>query len=981
MSLKPDASVLPSSRELGAHAPTPSKASGSSVTIASSEPVAPVSIGDGWDRHPLRVAAVELPRLAGRPDLVDLLEGYRALTSKAGSLDGAGTAQRLEEVIRYAKRSFEIGLSGIEATSEQKRALRAYSLSMAEDAAERAHALKLKGLTERILYDLDRLIAKEPDATLKRFAAHRAVIFAAEAKLSLPAAMKELVLPESPPYAEWFKDGQLQVSYSIDDDGTTATTERAYFTERLGFTEQRLDERTFVYSKTADDGTPIRVRMTVGTSGADAHTKAFDAISRREADLVVYSGHAGHGTYAAESLKSAVKAPGAGQAGILLECWGSDNLPELHRFFPGAQFLGPTDKTTVGSDHDRFEALLEAFLERKSWSEIDDVLPGPGLFAWLFDEGPLNVPNDPEVLERERDLDDDGLKEATVHSYEGPPPVPPDRTFDVAYPANPATAIQPLRQVATNDFHENAASQVLGHLRAALDGASQTLQPLPAFSLGALEPGKAFVPAGGDPRAYRFIFNRETNKVVVQPSTAFGHASHRARANLLALELGFAVGQNSRLPFAQRSALGLTLYARARTPMASPPHAQWLEDVMVAQRYGLESFPPLPKGLSETQSIVDGNKDLAELSLQAPRPLPELRLPKGLTLAGSPTSRGTAERLLHALGLTGRVVAFYPHFGDDARTFAAVVADAGGQRSWLTVSSNEQHEVTQVTRGVVPARSVIRNEAARLLQVLEEEKGVDTSAARRRLGSEALDESAILALVLPIADAAFSSPPVKDARALRATASTLVELIGCLSTDERARSAAQRLVELFPGFDRMRVQESLASWVGSPGQLAYDDFDDRDARREAVEKRIEQRIAKGLSRAESLIEELAPAGRTAPFDPKGWFLAFEYSIAGADDQLLAGLVAKLGSPPRELFTLSTVRHLTGCSWSEASPDAITNVVRGDFSAGMRSFIEAAQKSESEVDWMLFERSLRAFKSARLLDDSQLRELVTLIRRG
>jgi subtilisin-like proprotein convertase family protein/tellurite resistance protein len=220
---------------------------------------------------------------------------------------------------------------------------------------------------------------------------------------ALPAGVRaqakdivEEIAPTSPPYDEWFANGNntLNVSWKTgsDEEFYPGTVE---LLKKQGFTAEGNEppRGPAVYSKkvTNDQGVETTLRIHMGINRSDI----FDPMDDKSFHIVGYDGHSNIGRNIPQSLRNAPDADGKKLIFYGL-CAGKDNLSRVRDRFGDAQVLTTFNSSYFNTREDNgrkvmtrsenFNVLMELVhgaAHRRGWNELNDNIKNNAiLYPW-----------------------------------------------------------------------------------------------------------------------------------------------------------------------------------------------------------------------------------------------------------------------------------------------------------------------------------------------------------------------------------------------------------------------------------------------------------------------------------------------------------------------------------------------------------------------------------------------------------------------
>ena len=236
------------------------------------------------------------------------------------------------------------------------------------------------------------------------------------AKLPLTGATGQIadqvrsqLLPDKPPYDEWFKGGKhtLEVRHYVMEDFWKAN--RSAYLKR-GFTIKQESPSRIEMTKQLVDPTGQNKTITANVTLVKGQDNVFRDMSNPDVNMVVYSGHAQLGGVVETSLPQAKGKMEGTKLVQLYQCRGKQTVGDVLARFPGAQ---ATATFSSSYDEDDVKVLTNTFdmiARRGSWADTRTQLRGDGL---LQTSKNYILPDDARVL-ASRDEDRDGRRDLTA---------------------------------------------------------------------------------------------------------------------------------------------------------------------------------------------------------------------------------------------------------------------------------------------------------------------------------------------------------------------------------------------------------------------------------------------------------------------------------------------------------------------------------------------------------------------------------------
>lgn len=197
----------------------------------------------------------------------------------------------------------------------------------------------------------------------------------------------ETLAPVSPPYDEWFSDGNSTINISWN----TGTE-----TEFFAGTRNMLEDDGFVVEGTNRDRPPITMSKAVEEDGVETTFRItikpnhgdtiFEHMDDESMHIVGYNGHSGFGRNVATSLENGTEESGK-KLIFYGVCAGKDNISRVREQYPDSQLLTTftssyfrtrTDPTTgqkvmnASEDVNALKLLMGGIAKRSSWENINE---------------------------------------------------------------------------------------------------------------------------------------------------------------------------------------------------------------------------------------------------------------------------------------------------------------------------------------------------------------------------------------------------------------------------------------------------------------------------------------------------------------------------------------------------------------------------------------------------------------------------------
>lgn len=230
-----------------------------------------------------------------------------------------------------------------------------------------------------MIYDLDRVLDKLPREI-------RAVASALMAEID----------PTSPPYEEWFKNGNttLKVDYSV---GNGFWDEELTDYVNRGFARTDNADGTVTLKKKLEHNgveTNVELKMYNGPAGI------FRKMNDPSTNIVVYSGHADYGRNVQRQLQGGAPQIGA-KAFFGLQCGGKGVHNDLLARYPNLQVVQSRNASYGGEDRNTFMNALDGIARRATWIDMSTENRRNNSDNYYY-------PSDTRFQKKAEDLDGDG---------------------------------------------------------------------------------------------------------------------------------------------------------------------------------------------------------------------------------------------------------------------------------------------------------------------------------------------------------------------------------------------------------------------------------------------------------------------------------------------------------------------------------------------------------------------------------------------
>lgn len=317
--------------------------------------------------------------------LISLRQAFNAANPELSRTNGfANKTQALQTRAAAAPLLLDLAKS-LDSSQPTQRALQEQALNAYLQLLEsEPHGLARNFM----IYDLDRAKGALPHS----------------ARPQIDTLMRE-VAPLTPPYEEWFKNGntKLKVDYYVGN-GFWEEEIDAYVSR--GFTKKENHDGTvtlkkpYTYERDLNDGSTQRIQTEVELTMHDGPQELFEKMNDPKTHMVVYSGHANYGREVPSHLRGAPEQAGA-KAFFLLQCGGKGVHDAVLERYPDLQVVSSKNSSYASQDHETFLNALEGISKRQPWSQISTQNTRRNSDNYYF-------PSDTLLAKRALDRDKDG---------------------------------------------------------------------------------------------------------------------------------------------------------------------------------------------------------------------------------------------------------------------------------------------------------------------------------------------------------------------------------------------------------------------------------------------------------------------------------------------------------------------------------------------------------------------------------------------
>ncbi len=269
-----------------------------------------------------------------------------------------------------------------------------------------------KKLQDQAVAQYLKMLDTEPHGQLRTFMLYDLD----RARPNLPAGVKPTVeklmrevAPLTPPYDEWFKNGntKLKLDYYVGDTFWDEET-KAY--QDAGFKRTDNPDGTATLSKHMEaerklnDGTTQKYVTDVEIVMHNGPSGMFDHVNDPSVAGIIYSGHADYGREVPSHLDGAPAMSGA-KVFFAQQCGGKGIQNALGEQYPDMQFVGSKNSSYGYQDRAMMLNTLDGISKRLPWSQIATQNASSNSDNYYF-------PSDTLISRRAQDHDHDGRVDA-----------------------------------------------------------------------------------------------------------------------------------------------------------------------------------------------------------------------------------------------------------------------------------------------------------------------------------------------------------------------------------------------------------------------------------------------------------------------------------------------------------------------------------------------------------------------------------------
>ncbi|MEW5853816.1 MAG: hypothetical protein AB2A00_33885 [Myxococcota bacterium] len=175
--------------------------------------------------------------------------------------------------------------------------------------------------------------------------------------------------PTTPPYDQWFKDGNNQLNVVCHTGGEFFQSEVDTW-KREGFKvvqEGDYSKPTILEKELRGDNgqvTKVQLKMFNGDHGT------FDDMDDPKTHVVAYSGHSGWGKNMPRQLRNAPEMAGDKKVLLIHQCCGQGITNKIRDKYPEADLVTTRYSSYEHEDHMAFKSFLDGVANRRSWDDI-----------------------------------------------------------------------------------------------------------------------------------------------------------------------------------------------------------------------------------------------------------------------------------------------------------------------------------------------------------------------------------------------------------------------------------------------------------------------------------------------------------------------------------------------------------------------------------------------------------------------------------
>ncbi len=210
--------------------------------------------------------------------------------------------------------------------------------------------------------------------------------------------------PTSPPYDDWFKDGNDTLRVVCHTGGEFFQSEvdrwKGEGFKEVGSASSGQVELEKVYERNGVE-TTVRLTMARGTSGT------FDRMDDPDTHIVAYSGHASWGRTVPREMRNAPEQQGA-KLLLVHQCCGRGSINKFRGTYPDSQLITTCNSSYEHEDFATFKKTLVGIAERRSWASISNQIRDE---SWQNRRDNYYFPNDAQLRMRALDRDHDGVQD------------------------------------------------------------------------------------------------------------------------------------------------------------------------------------------------------------------------------------------------------------------------------------------------------------------------------------------------------------------------------------------------------------------------------------------------------------------------------------------------------------------------------------------------------------------------------------------
>lgn len=534
---------------------------------------------------------------------LDVIAEALAESPQAQPLGKVSQVTLLDKVAARAQALFEGALPKALPPGRQAVTLRgdrAVSLQLLLAAAVRANALGDAARAAKYLDVLLEELTSEPCLPLRDFVVNRVDRLLAQKQL--PAGTRGFgralaqMYPREPDYARMLADGKVKLLLYLDNDSATYQT-TVHLLREWGFATTKNAAGQVVARREGDPGdVPMEIELQPlpQTFNERASQPIFSRLSEPDVDGAIYSGHCYYSYMGHQAAERANGADTAGKLMILSSCDGDALIEPVRRLHPRLQVVGTREVSESYTEDPFVRSLLRGLQKKQPWKTLQEHAEAAAVAGARKVEGYEDFdprahyyfPHQRRVHQRREDLDGDGVSDdldPLFHVTQAPPRPAGLSSYE------PAPGTVDARGLDGRAL--TWSSSLLNEVQREYDIPETVADPL-RWGPEVFVPGGFYEPDAGDQRVCQ-LRRLPDQRIEVQVSTRYAHASMPALSRMMAYETGLWLGQQAGFDDATRAALGLsmlarTLYQYCGTQWSDLAESESTHQARFRARYGLD---------------------------------------------------------------------------------------------------------------------------------------------------------------------------------------------------------------------------------------------------------------------------------------------------------------------------------------------------------------------------------------------------------